>query len=218
MRARSILWLPVALAACAVGPSYHAAPAVAPDVGVTTPARHDSSHAFVDSLAAARAAGRAPGARTATTLTLRYDANSGVAWLDILHDTTLERLVRTAVAQNRSVQSAAARIREYRAMASSVRTQFYPNVTLNGTESTNQIAFGSNVFGYRAARLTGDMSWELDFWGKVRRGYEAATADAAAQDAAERAVLLSLVSDVAQGYLQLLELDQERVIAERTLA
>jgi multidrug efflux system outer membrane protein len=62
------------------------------------------------------------------------------------------------------------------------------------------------------------MAWELDFWGKFRRGYEAANADAAAQDAAERAVMLSLVSDVATGYLQLLELDQEHAIATRTLA
>jgi multidrug efflux system outer membrane protein len=51
----------------------------------------------------------------------------------------------------------------------------------------------------------------------LRRGAQAANADAASQDAAERAVILSLVSDVATGYLQLLELDQERAIAERTL-
>jgi multidrug efflux system outer membrane protein len=214
--------LPFALAvmaACAAGPSYHATPAVAPEVTLRGTARGDSNRAFFDSLATARSRDSLTVAHPpAVERVLRYDTTAGVAWLDILHDTTLERLVRVALSQNRTVQSAVARIREYRAEAASARTLFFPNVSINGSESTNQTAFGPNVFGFRAARLTGDMQWELDFWGKFRRGSEAANADAAAQDAAERAVLLSLVSDVATGYLQLLEFDQERAIAERTLA
>jgi multidrug efflux system outer membrane protein len=92
-------------------------------------------------------------------------------------------------------------------------------VNLNATASTNQVALGSfPPTSYRATRVTGDLAWELDFWGRVRRGVEAARADLGAQDAAERATALSLVSDVAAGYLQLLELDQERAIAERTLS
>ena len=216
------LFFPFALAvltSCAQGPSYHATPAVAPDVQLRTSRGSDSNRAFFDSLARARSRDSLTLANPpAAERVLRYDTLAGVAWLEILHDTTLERLVRIAIAQNRSVQSAVARIREYRAEAASAHTQYLPNIAINGSESTNQVAFGSSLVGYRAARLTGDMAWELDFWGKFRRGYEAANADAAAQDAAERAVLLSLVSDVATGYLQLLELDQEHAIAERTLA
>jgi multidrug efflux system outer membrane protein len=207
-----------AFGACAQGPSYHASPAVAPEVLLRGTARTDSNRAFFDSLANARAHDSAAVAHPpAAERVLRYDTLAGVAWLEILHDSTLERLVQTALVQNRNVQAAIARIREYRAEAASSHTQYFPNISINGSESTNQIAFGSTVLGYRAARLTGDMAWELDFWGRLRRGYEAATADAASQDAAERAVVLSLVSDVATGYLQLLELDQERAIAERTL-
>jgi multidrug efflux system outer membrane protein len=216
------LFFPFALAvltSCAQGPSYHATPAVAPDVQLRTSRGSDSNRAFFDSLARARSHDSLTLAKPpAAERVLRYDTLAGVAWLEILHDTTLERLVQIAIAQNRSVRSAVARIREYRAEAASARTLYLPNIAINGSESTNQVAFGSSLVGYRAARLTGDMAWELDFWGKFRRGYEAANADAAAQDAAERAVLLSLVSDVATGYLQLLELDQERAIAERTLA
>ena len=216
------LFFPFALAvlsSCAQGPSYHATPAVAPDVQLRTSRGSDSNRAFFDSLARARSRDSLTLANPpAAERVLRFDTLAGVAWLEILHDTTLERLVRIAIAQNRSVQSAVARIREYRAEAASAHTQYLPNIAINGNESTNQVAFGSSLVGYRAARLTGDMAWELDFWGKFRRGYEAANADAAAQDAAERAVLLSLVSDVATGYLQVLELDQERAIAERTLA
>ena len=216
------LFFPLALSvltSCAQGPSYHATPAVAPDVQLRTSRGSDSNRAFFDSLARARSHDSLTLANPpASERVLRYDTLAGVAWLEILRDTTLERLVRIAIAQNRSVQSAVARIREYRAEAASAHTQYLPNIAINGNESTNQVAFGSSLVGYRAARLTGDMAWELDFWGKFRRGYEAASADAAAQEAAERAVLLSLVSDVATGYLQLLELDQERAIAERTLA
>jgi multidrug efflux system outer membrane protein len=208
-----------AIAACAQGPAYHASPAVAPSTQMHGTGRADSNRVFFDSLAMARSHDSATMAHPpAAEHALSFDTTAGVAWLDILHDTTLERLVRVALTQNRTVQGAVARIREYRADAASARTLYLPDIAINGSESTNQIAFGPEVFGYRAARLTGDMSWELDFWGKFRRGYEAANADAAAQDAAERAVLLSLVSDVATGYLQLLELDQERAIAERTLS
>ena len=208
-----------AISACLQGPSYHTSPAVAPDVQIHAGARADSNRAFFDSLATARSQDSAAVAHPpAAPRVLRYDTTAGVAWLDILHDTTLERLVQTALAQNRNVQSAIAKIREYRSEAASAKTQYYPNISINGSESTNLIAFGPEVLGYRAARLTGDMAWELDFWGRLRRGYEAANADADSWSAAEKAVVLSLVSDVATGYLQLLELDQERAIAERTLA
>ena len=208
-----------AAGACAQGPSYHTSPAVAPSTRIRVAGRADSNRVFFDSLAAARSHDSATMAHPpAAERALSFDTTAGVAWLDILRDTTLERLERVALTQNRTLQGAVARIREYRADAASAHTEYLPDIAINGSESTNQIAFGPQVFGYRAARLTGDMSWELDFWGKFRRGYEAANADAAAQDAAERAVLLSLVSDVATGYLQLLELDQERAIAERTLS
>ncbi len=212
------LALAACAASCAQGPSYHASPAVAPDVQLHGTARTDSNRAFFDSLATARSHDSVTMAHPAAAeRVLHFDTTAGVAWLEILHDTTLERLVQTALVQNRNVQSAIARIREYRAEAASAKTQYFPNISINGSESTNQIAFGPTVLGYRAARLTGDMAWELDFWGRLRRGYEAASADAASWDAAEKAVVLSLVSDVATGYLQLLELDQERAIAVRTL-
>jgi multidrug efflux system outer membrane protein len=220
MRRVTLVFLALAIAACAQGPSYHAAPAVSPEVQIHSSARSDSNRVFFDSLATARSHDSATMAHPpAAERALRFDTTAGVAWLDILHDSTLERLVQLAIVQNRNMQAAVARIREYRAEAASSRTLVYPNVSINGSESTNQVALGFvPPVAYRAARLTADMAWELDFWGKYRRGYEAANADAASQDAAERSVLLSLVSDVATGYLQLLELDQERAIAVRTLA
>src|SRR4029077_13794676 len=92
-------------------------------------------------------------------------------------------------------------------------------LTANGSVSKTEAAFGSRgVFKYNAYRVTADVAWELDFWGKTRRGMQAANADLAAQDAVEQETVLSLVSNVAIGYLQLLELDQEAQVSAHTLA
>lgn len=223
------LVLATLIAGCAVGPSYQpVAPVAAASVGASnTP---PATRAFFDSLAAARAVDSltprdtafVPALATAppvTTLTLMPDSMADLAWLDLLRDTTLVRFVRTAVAQNRNVQSAAARIREYRALVGVARGPLFPSLTANANASTNKVAIGgSTPLTFDALRVTGDLAWELDFWGRTRRGIEAANADLGSQEANARAVVLSLVSDVATGYLQLLELDQERLIAEQTLA
>ena len=204
------------LAGCAVGPRYRPAPVVPAGTQVGVPRASDTSRAFFDSLAAARAAdtGR-PAVLPPRRLT--PDSVADLAWLDVLRDSTLTRLVGVALRQNRDVASARARIEEYRAIAGVARSALWPSVALNGGVSRNKVVFGTTAFGpYTAWRATADLSWELSFWG-VSAGIAAANADLAAQRAAERAAVLSLVSDVATGYLQLLELDQEHAVAEQTL-
>ena len=209
----------VVLTGCAVGPRYAPAPVVSPVTQVGS-RRADSTAPFYDSLAAARAADTArAAAQSLAPRALTATALADLAWLDILRDSTLRRLVEVALRQNRDLATAAARLEEFRAEAGVARGPLFPSLTLNGSASRNQIAFGSQTFpAYTAYRTTADMAWELDFWGRVRRGVQAADADQAAQEAAERAAVLSLVSDVSTAYLQLLELDQEHATAERTLA
>jgi multidrug efflux system outer membrane protein len=202
-------------AGCVRVKEFHAPP-VAPGAMVGVSHRSDSTRTFMDSLAAARAtdSGRAV---QPPRVTLRADAD--VAWLDIINDSVLTGLVRTAVAQNRDVAVARARIDEYRAQVGIARASLRPRVFGNGSVGTNQAVFGGGPpVQFEAFRLTGDVAWELDFWGRYRYGVTAANADAAAQEAAQRATVLALVSDVALGYLQLIELDEEYAIATRTLA
>jgi multidrug efflux system outer membrane protein len=207
------------LAGCAVGPAYRPAPVVpaTTDVGVTR--RADTTQAFFDSLAAARAADTIrPEVAPVSPRALAVDSLTDLAWLDVLHDTTLDRLVRTALNQNRTLLAVRAMVREYRAEYGVVHSSLFPSLTLNGSWSRNKTVFpGFAVPPYTAWRGTGDLAWELNFWG-VGRGLQAAGADLAAREAAERAAVLTLVSDVATGYLQVLELDQERAIAEQTLS
>jgi len=208
------------LGGCAVGPGYHRAPAVPAGTRVGAGAASDTARAFFDSLAAARAADtlRPTVQPPLPPRVIAADSLTDLAWLDVLRDSTLTGLVATALRENRDLAGAEAKIREYRAAAGVARAPLFPSLTLNGSASKNQIAIGAATVKYDAWRVTGDVAWELDFWGRTRRGLQAANADLAAQDAAARAAVLSLVSDVASGYLRLLELDQERAIAERTLA
>ena len=215
---RWVALLALPLSACMIGPHYHAIAPVPAHTELRLPPMPDSTRAFFDSLAAARRRDSVAATATVNHM-LVADSAAGVAWLDILRDTTLVRLVDRALRQNRDLQTAVARIEEYRADAGVARAALFPGVTANGSVSSNEVAFGFiPPVSYHATRVTGDVSWELDFWGRIRHGLDAANADAAAQVAAERGTVLSLVSDVATSYLQLLELDQEHAIAEQTLA
>ena len=66
--------------------------------------------------------------------------------------------------------------------------------------------------------ISGAINWELDFWGRVRRANEAAMADLMASEESRRALVLSLVSEVAAAYVNLLSLDRELEIHRRVVA
>jgi len=205
--------------ACMVGPKYEPETVVSPTQRLGVPAMSDSSRRFFDSLATARRLDTVRSVRIPLTYQIASrDSITSVAWMDIVRDTELVHLVDLSLRQNRDLQLAQARISEFRAAVGVARAPLLPSVTLNGSETTNQVALGSfPPTSYRATRLTGDLAWELDFWGRLRHGVQAANADLGSQEAAERATVLTLVSSVATSYLQLLELDQERTITEQTL-
>jgi multidrug efflux system outer membrane protein len=212
--------LAIALGACIAGPAYRPEQVIAPGQRIGAPRLSDSARRFFDSLAVERARDSVRAVPVSSArATLSDAAVNPMAWLNIIRDSTLVRLVEIALRQNRDLKVAVARIDEFRADVGIARAPLLPSVSLNASEGTSQVAFGAfPPSSFHATRLTGDLAWELDFWGRIRRGVEAANADLGAQEAAQRATVLSLVSDVASGYLQLLELDQERAIAERTLS
>jgi len=101
------------------------------------------------------------------------------------------------------------------------RAQFVPSLDYGGTVSRGRndfvgSAFPNNATTGNSAVATLNAFWEVDLWGRVRRLNESARAQFLASDEARRGVRLSLLSDVATAYLQLLELDQELAIASRT--
>jgi multidrug efflux system outer membrane protein len=213
--------LAAGLAGCAVGPSTSVRTMTAPVAARTAHATDSASRTFLDSLRAARDADRPDSAsRTLWKPTeLRIDQTRDLAWLDVLRDSQLVALVRTAVANNRDLRVAQARVREYRGLFNVARAPLFPQITANASDGRTRAIIGENPpLEYNAIRLTGDVSWELDFFGRLRRQTQAARYDLEARDEDLRATVLTLISDVATAYLQLREADENLNLAQQTLA
>jgi len=203
----------VAVSACAVGPQ-HRVPEVVPQasrIGVAP----SPNAALFDSLA--RTAQLPP--LPAPGAAFDQASTSAIAWLEVLRDTALVSLVRTALRDNRDLHEALGRVDEYRALVGSARSELFPEIGASAAASTNQIAIGASPpIAYKAIRIAGDLQWEIDFWGRLRKGIAAASADRDARVNDERALVLTIVADVANGYLELLELREDLALSESTLA
>ncbi len=140
-------------------------------------------------------------------------------WWEIYKDETLTGLIRTALSDNFDLRVAVTRVEQARALAEQSRAQFFPMLTYEG----NFIPGRNDFFGQpdpsgqstTAPYAIGNLSWELDIWGRVRRLNESARAQFLATEEAQRGVVLTLVADVATAYFELLELDEELAIARR---
>jgi len=208
------------LVGCAVGPSTRVTPTpAAPLASRAVTAAPPAARQFLDSLTRVRVAEHADtGAALWRPRALTVDAARDLAWLDVMQDTQLVALVNTAVTNNRDVQAAVARVREYRALVGVARADLYPRVDVVASASVNKVSFGGLAPSrFDALRITGELQWELDFWGRVRRQTEAAGFDRRAHEEDHRAVVLTLVSDVATAYLALKEVDENLRIADETL-
>ena len=216
-----------AVAGCAVGPGYRR-----PDLGVPAEWRRtdptaDSLRPFYDSLRANRdtlplnpnptemvAVDSSAGPGVFLT-----DTTAHLVWFDLLRDPELRKLVETALRENRDVRVAIATINEFRAQYGVAKGDFFPQITLNAQGGRTKTVLGSlGSFTYNQLQATANLAWELDFWGRIRRSTEAARNDLLAQRENQRAVVLTLVGDVATTYLQLRQLDLALEISRRTLA
>jgi len=142
-------------------------------------------------------------------------------WWEVYKDPALTELIRAAVENNYDLRIAITRIEQSRAIAAQTRSGLFPSIGYGATVSSGRNeALGAGSFngGDSNTPFFGALSaaWELDIWGRIRRLNEAALAQYLASREARRAVLLTLVSDVAQAYFELLELDLELSIAKRT--
>ncbi len=144
-----------------------------------------------------------------------------LVWWDVYNDEALQGLIREAFTNNYDLRIAVARVEQARAVVMQARSQFVPSVEYNGTVSRGRNDFLGSAFpekGTTATTVSATLNafWELDLWGRIRRLNESARAQFLASEEARRGVRLSLLSDVATAYFQLLELDRELEIAYRT--
>jgi len=143
-------------------------------------------------------------------------------WWQIFQDETLRGLIKTAVANNNDLRMAAARVEQARQFAAQARSEYSPGVGYEaGISGGKNESLGNpaNSSGKtRGTVLVGiGAAWEADVWGRIRRSNEYALARYLGTEQGRRGVMLSLVSSVAQAYLELLELDLRLEIARRNV-
>jgi multidrug efflux system outer membrane protein len=144
-------------------------------------------------------------------------------WWEIFKDERLKELIQTALANNYDLRVAITRIEQSRQIAAQARARYFPfvNYAVSSSDGRNEFVGtvapnGGQTRGAFVAAAS--VAWEADVWGQLRRLNESARAQYLSSEEARRAVMLSLVSDVAQAYLQLLALDLQLDIAKQTTA
>jgi multidrug efflux system outer membrane protein len=136
-------------------------------------------------------------------------------WWQVFQDTQLQELIRTALNENYDVQLATERIGAARAQVAITRSNLFPqvqgNADFNGGKDPN-IQSKANILA-----LTADAAFQVDLFGRLRRATEASRAQLLATQDARQTVMLTLVSDVASDYFQLLDLDLQLRITQDTV-
>jgi multidrug efflux system outer membrane protein len=177
----------VGLSGCAVGPNYHR-PAV------QTPATFRDLHAQQETQAASYA---------------------DLPWWQVFQDPQLQELIRTALKQNYDLQLATERINEARDQVAITRSSLFPQVAANGNFAGGKESNFQTKYNFFTT--TADAAFQLDLFGKLRRATEASRAELLATEDARQTVILTLVSDVASDYFELLQLDLELEITHETV-
>ena len=145
---------------------------------------------------------------------------ANTAWWELYRDAELQKLIRIALEENKDLKRAVATVDEFAARLLVAKTDFAPQMT----GAANAPAFGNthninfpgfpNAFNYS---VQGNLAWELDIWGRIRRSNEAALGDLLAREESRRAIILQIVGGVAQSYFDLRQFDMQLEIATRTL-
>ena len=174
------------IAGCAVGPNYHAPVVNSP-----------SNYRFA--------------------VDQKTNSLGNLAWWQVFKDPVLQGLIGTAITNNYDLKQAVARVEQARQQVASANSAFFPQIGYGGNVGRGRNALWNsptylNGATESSAQLSLNAAWEIDFWGRIRRSSEAARAQFLATDAARRGVMITLVSDVATAYFNLLDLDQELAI------
>ncbi len=161
-----------------------------------------------------------------STATISRDSIGDLKWFEVFNDAELQKLIHTALVQNYDLRAAIARIDTERANLGLARSNQFPQFEVgadltsgrasrNGPSAAPGQSGKTRSFGSVFLSL---LNFELDIWGRVRNQTRAARAQLQASEEDRKAIMTTVVSDVATGYFSLLELDSELEIAKRTLA
>jgi multidrug efflux system outer membrane protein len=152
---------------------------------------------------------------------------TNTAWWEQFGDPVLNDLIQTALRENKDVKIAAARIEQFAGLYGTTRAALYPQIGTGASAGRQRVSertgpsptlesvpnANPNFSNYEIF-LNG--SWEIDFWGKLRRATEAARANLLSTEEARRSVILTLVSSVANSYINLRDLDRQLELTKHT--
>lgn len=147
-----------------------------------------------------------------------------VPWWDVFKDQTLVSLIKSAVDENKDIRIASERIEEARALFGFTKADLFPKIDAKGSagiyEPTDTgYALSGEPAGEQAEvySLSANLSWEIDIFGRLRRATEAQKAVLLSTEEAKKAIMISVVSNVASAYFELRDLDNRLEIAKKTL-
>ena len=151
--------------------------------------------------------------------------NDVIDWWRQFQDPVLDALIREGLEKNKSIGIAAANIEQAAAVLTQTRAPLFPQAGYSGaaarqrsSEAGNPLLFQFVPNPQSSYQTLASASWEIDLWGRIRRLSEAARADLLATEEARSGVAISLVSSIASSYIQLLSLDDQLAITQRTLS
>ena len=146
---------------------------------------------------------------------VEYQAAADLAntlWWRQFGDPVLDSLIETAVRENLDLKVAAARVDQFLGLLDTTRSQYFPQISAVYTGSKQR----QPDLPSESHQATVNASWEFDLWGRIRRSNEAAQAQILGSEAGRRGVLMTLVANVASGYLTLGGLDRQLEVTRAT--
>lgn len=150
------------------------------------------------------------------------DSSALVKWFELFQDTALQTIIKTTLANNKDLATAASRVDEARFQLDVIRVNTLPSfgyqVQTGGGKAESSALQVAGGFNTGVDKALGLLNWEIDLWGRLRRTTEAARAQLLAQQSVQNALKVSLIAEAANTYFLLCDLDNRLSIANRTLA
>ncbi|MCX5915368.1 MAG: TolC family protein [Deltaproteobacteria bacterium] len=148
---------------------------------------------------------------------------ANIVWWERFDDPVLNELIQIGLQENKDIKIAAARVEEFTGRYGTARASLFPQVGAVASAGKSRVteraptAFPPDGLNpAESYQLSGNVNWEIDLWGKLRRSTEAARADLLGTEESRRAVVLTLVTSVASAYVNLRNLDRQLEIAKGT--
>lgn len=147
--------------------------------------------------------------------TAQVDSMETVEWWELFNNPTIDTLVKQALENNKDIGMSLARLDQAAAAHGFTRADLFPQISI-GTGISRGAPLGEGSLGNNAY-LAPQLNYELDLWGKLRRGKESSEAALIASDYGYRAIQIQIITSVIEAYLQYLGANTKLFVAQHTL-